>query len=186
MDFKRTLVSFEPQFAFLHKLLLLARYAHTKRPWQRPRLAFISSISVVGKYPLCHDGALIVPEEIMEDKESTKSFGYGHAKLVCENILASVASSAKHEMEVCCIRLGQVSGASTSGFWNTKEHIPALVRISQEMRKWPRLKGVRCQLILGSPQVTWVIRQPHFRPYRGSLLIHVLPSSRTSYSHLIL
>jgi len=143
MDFKRTLASFETQFAFLHNLLRLARDAHTMRPWLKPRLAFISSISVVGQYYHCHDGARIVPEEIMDGNESTNSFGYAHAKLVCENILSRVAASRKDEMEVCCIRLGQIAGASTGGFWNTKEHVPALISIAQRMGKWPKLKGVR-------------------------------------------
>jgi thioester reductase-like protein len=142
MDFKRTLASFETQFAFLHNLLRLARDAHTMRPWLRPRLAFISSISVVGQYHHCHDGARIVPEEIMDGNESTNSFGYAHAKLVCENILSRVAASRKKEMEVCCIRLGQIAGASAGGFWNPKEHVPALISIAQRMRKWPKLKGV--------------------------------------------
>ncbi|KAK5637677.1 hypothetical protein RRF57_013392 [Xylaria bambusicola] len=80
----------------------------------------------------------------MGDGHSTNHFGYGYAKLVCETILANVALTAKDEMEVCSVRLGQVAGASTNGFWNSKEHIPALVSFAQRMGKWPDFKGVRC------------------------------------------
>ncbi|KAF2968004.1 hypothetical protein GQX73_g5534 [Xylaria multiplex] len=141
MDFKRTLVSFESQFAYLQNLLQLARDIHTTRPLVRPRLAFTSSISVVGRYPQCNGNVHIVPEEIMGNAKSTNRFGYGYAKLVCELIVSRAAASAKNEMEVCCIRLGQIAGNSVTGFWNPKEHIPALVRVAQRAKVWPQLKG---------------------------------------------
>ncbi|KAI0541768.1 hypothetical protein GGR58DRAFT_456119, partial [Xylaria digitata] len=141
MDFKRTLVSFESQFAYLQNLLQLARDIHTTRPFVRPRLAFTSSISVVGRYPQCNDNVHIVPEEIMSSANSTNRFGYGYAKLVCELIVSRAAASAKNEMEVCCVRLGQIAGNSVTGFWNPKEHIPALVRVAQRAKAWPQLKG---------------------------------------------
>ncbi|KAI1432578.1 hypothetical protein GGR50DRAFT_673698 [Xylaria sp. CBS 124048] len=143
MGFKRALGSFESQFAFLQNLLQLARDVHFTRPALRPRVVFISSISTVGRYPQCHDGERFVPEEMIDGgQESTSELsGYGQAKLVCEKIMANAAAMAKSEMEVSCIRLGQIAGASTNGFWNAKEHIPVLMSIAQRMGRWPKLQG---------------------------------------------
>lgn len=141
MDFKRMLPSFESQFRFLHNLLSLAKEAHELRPLVRPRILFVSSIAVVGQYAKIH-GTRMVPEVPVEDSRCTNHFGYGKAKLVCERIIEDAARTHQKEMEVLCVRVGQMSGSSKSGFWNPNEHFPALVQASQNISKLPRIEGV--------------------------------------------
>lgn len=141
VDFQRPLESFESQFGFLQNLLQLARDTHVRRPLLKPRLLFVSSIAVVGQYPTIH-GSNIAPEEAVTDLRCTSSLGYGKAKLVCERILAKAAEDWASEMEVSSVRTGQLSGAEGSGYWNPKEHFPALIKMSHEAGVFPRLKGV--------------------------------------------
>jgi thioester reductase-like protein len=145
MDFKRMLPSFQTQFCFLQSLLNLAKDAHEVRPSIRPRLLFISSIAVVGQYARVQ-GTRIVPEVPMEDSRCTNEFGYGKAKLVCEKMIENAARTHRNEMEVLCVRVGQVSGSRKSGFWNPNEHFPALIQFSQNVSRLPRIGGVSQQL----------------------------------------
>lgn len=141
VDFQRTMPSFENQFRFLQSLVQLSADAN-KSQRRTTRLLFVSSIATVGQYRRAR-GSRIVPEDLMEDAKSTNDFGYGKAKLVCERILASVAEKLRGKVEVTSIRLGQISGAKTSGIWNPREHFPALVRLSQAIKAFPKLQGVR-------------------------------------------
>lgn len=141
MDFKRTLPSFETQFRFLQNLLNLANKGHEVRPLTRVRLLFVSSIAVVGQYSRFH-GRRIVPEVPMKDEGCTNHFGYGKAKLVCEKMVENAARTHQKEMELLCVRVGQMSGSLKSGFWNPNEHFPALVQLSQKISKFPIVEGV--------------------------------------------
>lgn len=146
VDFQRPLESFKSQFAFLQNLLQLARDAHISQPLVKPRLLFVSSIAVVGEYPTVH-GSHFVPEEAVTDPRCTNSLGYGKAKLVCERILAKAAEDWSSEMGVSFVRAGQLSGSEGSGYWNVKEHFPALVKMSHEAGVFPRLLGVSFQAV---------------------------------------
>ncbi|KAI0012724.1 hypothetical protein F4779DRAFT_530213 [Xylariaceae sp. FL0662B] len=141
VDFKRALSSFQTQFLFLRNLLQLVRDTHAVRPSTKPRLGFLSSIAAVGQFPHINPGERIVPERMMDNDTSTKRFSYGQAKLICEGMVARAAAELGREMEVCIMRVGQVAGARASGFWNPKEHFPALVQVAQATGKWPRLQG---------------------------------------------
>lgn len=141
VDFQRPLESFESQFSFLQNLLQLARGTHTRQPLIKPRLLFVSSIAVVGEYLTVH-GKHVVPEQAIVDSRCTSKLGYGKAKFVCERILTKAAEDWSSEMEVSYVRTGQLSGSEGSGYWNPKEHFPALVRMSHEAGVFPRLQGV--------------------------------------------
>ncbi|KAF2675587.1 acetyl-CoA synthetase-like protein [Lentithecium fluviatile CBS 122367] len=140
MDFQRMLSSFHSQFDFLRSLLQLASDIHTARPSVRSRLIFISSIAVVGQYHTAQKSRN-VPEAPMLDARSTNPFGYGKAKLVCEKMLEAAAATHGAAMEVATVRVAQVSGSRGSGFWNAKEHIPSLVRLSQRTGSLPDIHG---------------------------------------------
>ena len=141
MDFKRRLPSFKRQFQTLKNLLSLARDAHVIHPLVRPRFFFISSIAAIGQYPL-FQGERIVPEIPVSDERWTNSIGYAEAKLVCENILHRAALDHAEQIEVTYIRLGQMSGSSKSGVWNTDEHLAAMIKSSQLIGQFPKLEGV--------------------------------------------
>ena len=141
MNFKWKLPSFKSQFQGLQNLLKLAKDAHQVHPMIRPRFLFVSSIATVGQYGSVH-GQCVVPEEPMNDINCTNPFGYGEAKFVCEKIVEKVAYNHRRELEAASIRVGQVAGSTNSGYWNTKEHFPAIVKASQEIGAFPVLDGV--------------------------------------------
>lgn len=154
MDFQRSLQSFESQFQFLQGLLQLALDVRTARPdsGNKPRLLFVSSISVVGRFPELFNTRIVNEEPIRPDGEILKArsladittnFGYARAKLVCERLVDDAINRFGNNIEATCVRVGQVSGSRESGFWNNKEHFPALVKMSQAISKIPRLEGVR-------------------------------------------
>lgn len=143
VDFKRELPSFEAQFKALQNLLNLARDAHLAHPYTKPRFLFISSIAVVGQYPSIQ-GQQIIPE-IPANEKWANQLGYAKAKLVCERIICEAARLHSEEMELAYVRVGQMSGAKKSGYWNTAEHIAALIKSSQSIGYLPRLEGVRVE-----------------------------------------
>ena len=106
VDFKRKLSSFKTQFQILHNLLSLARSAHIARPLIRPRILFVSSIAVVGRYPII-EGEIIVPELSVEDERYTNDVGYAKAKLVCEKMLEKAVQDHPAPLEVAYVRIGQ-------------------------------------------------------------------------------
>lgn len=141
MDFKRKLPSFKAQFRALQNLLALARDTHSVRLSLQPRLLFVSSIAVVGRYPLVMNQTM-VPEMYMTTEKCTNDIGYAKAKLVCERILERAASDFSTEIDVSYVRIGQMSGSKKTGSWNTDEHIAALFKSAQNLGHLPYLKGV--------------------------------------------
>lgn len=141
MDFRRRLPSFETQFKTLKNLLELAQKAHLKQPRIKPRLVFVSSIAVVGQFPRVQN-EVIVPEIPVINKAWANEIGYAEAKLVCEKMLENAARQFPQQMELSSVRIGQMSGSSKNGSWNTSEHLAALIRSSQLIKCFPKLGGV--------------------------------------------
>ena len=140
MDFKVKVQSLEPQIQAVQELLRLARLAHSIRPNIRPRVVLASSIAVVGQYAKTAH-SFLVPETAMDDPETPLPIGYAEAKWVCEKLMQS-AFEHSSELEPTIIRIGQVSGSQSTGFWSSKEHIPALIKASQGVGAMPDLQGV--------------------------------------------
>ena len=140
MDFKVKLHSLEPQIKAVQELLRLARLVHSIRPNFRARVVLASSIAVVGRYAK-KTGTFLVPETAMDDPETPLPIGYAEAKWVCEKLIQSAFEHLK-ELEPTIIRIGQVSGSQSTGFWSAKEHIPALIKASQSIGAIPDLQGV--------------------------------------------
>ena len=145
MDFKLRLESLEPQIKVVRDLIELARLAHRKRPFLKPRLVLASSIAAVGSYPEILDSGAVVPEIPMNDPAVTLPFGYAQAKWCCEKVVESAQHTIPHELESVIIRIGQLSGSQTTGFWSQKEHLPALVKACQDTGAVPDLRGVSIQ-----------------------------------------
>lgn len=141
MDFKVKVQSLEPQMLVVQELLQLGRLAHASRPTIRPRIVLASSIAVVGRYPLKARSS-VVPEVLMDDPETPLPIGYAEAKWVCEKVMESAYDNMK-EVEPTIVRIGQLSGSRETGFWSSKEHLPALIKASQAIGAMPDLQGVR-------------------------------------------
>jgi thioester reductase-like protein len=90
MNFLRRLASFRDQFQNLRNLLSMAATHKEFCPSTKVRSIFVFSITVVGQYKDIHKSPM-VPEIPMSDKRSTRSIGYGQAKLACEKIIEDAA-----------------------------------------------------------------------------------------------
>lgn len=140
MDFKMMLPSFKGQFETLRNLLGLAVDA-SKFAFKRPRLLFVSSVATVGRYKHVY-GQSQIPEIPMVDEKCTNAFGYGEAKLVCERMIENARFTHGSLIDVSLVRLGQITGSRETGHWNSKEHIPAMIKSSQRISALPRMSGV--------------------------------------------
>jgi Male sterility protein/Phosphopantetheine attachment site len=141
VDFKRHLPSFEGQFHTISNLVQLARKAKITHRTVKPKMVFVSSIATVGRYGKMY-GSLIVPEVPIKDVNCTSPFGYAEAKLVCEKILDRTSEAFGDELDVQYVRVGQMAGSKVTGYWNSTEHLPALLKSSQKIGALPRIKGV--------------------------------------------
>jgi acyl-coenzyme A synthetase/AMP-(fatty) acid ligase len=141
VNFKRNLQSFQNQFATLQNLIKLASRASNERKCTPKRMIFISSIAVVGQYPQ-NFGSGMIPEIPMIKSDYVNSFGYGQAKFVCEKLMEQAATALSGKVEAVSIRIGQMSASQKSGYWNTVEHLAALIKSSQSIKSLPQLRGV--------------------------------------------
>lgn len=91
----------------------------------------------------------------MESMDCANTIGYAEAKLACEWIVEQAIREHPDEVEACYVRLGQIAGARSTGFWNTTEHFPALVKSSLLARALPQLRGVSSSIIISWP---WELR----------------------------
>jgi acyl transferase domain-containing protein/nucleoside-diphosphate-sugar epimerase/acyl carrier protein/SAM-dependent methyltransferase len=138
MSGKRALMGFEQQFLAMRNLINLANEASASGP-RKITFQLISSISTVGYYPIW-SGERNVPE-IRVEMNSVLDNGYSDAKLVCERMLDETLHKHPDRFRPMAVRLGQVAGSSTSGYWNPIEHFSFLIKSSQTLRAFPALEG---------------------------------------------
>ena len=141
MSGKRPVKGFESQFRVMRNLIDLTRDIACRRATtSKISFQFISSIATVGYYPLW-SGNINVPEERMTI-ESVLPNGYGDAKFVCEKMLDETLHKYPNQFRTMTVRLGQVAGSTTSGYWNPAEHLPFLIKSSQTLKAIPSFDGV--------------------------------------------
>jgi thioester reductase-like protein/acyl carrier protein/SAM-dependent methyltransferase len=140
MSINRGVRSYEGQFRVMRNLIDLARDAAMRRPAPfKFAFQFISSIGVVGMYPIL-TGKTLVPEERMP-VESVVPSGYGYAKLVCERMLDSTLHMFPQAFTPSAVRINQIAGSTRSGYWNGNEHLVFLIKSSQTLNALPDLRG---------------------------------------------
>ena len=141
MSGKRPVRGFESQFQVMRNLIDFARdLSCRRRKGSKVSLQFISSIATVGHYPLI-TGDSNVPEERMAI-DSVLPNGYGDAKFVCERMLDETLHRYPEDFRTMAVRLGQVAGSKTSGYWNSLEHLSFLVKSSQTLKTLPDFDGL--------------------------------------------
>ncbi|KAL1863981.1 Type I Iterative PKS [Diaporthe australafricana] len=145
MSLAHGLDRFEPQLRIMRRLLDLVRdaallpLAGGNRSARRAiTFQFVSSIGVVGHYPL-RKGGPVVPEERV-DIDSVLPAGYADAKWACELMLDETLHRWPGLFRPMAVRLGQVA-ASRSGYWNTAEHVSFIIRSSQTLSVLPDFCG---------------------------------------------
>ncbi|KAI4123683.1 MAG: hypothetical protein LQ338_005147 [Usnochroma carphineum] len=195
MDFQRTLDSFEGQVHAVRNLLDLAQDARNTQKGRKPKLIFLSSIAVTGRCP-----EKLVFEQRLSDPSSTVPMGYAEAKWVCEEVLACATQSMGDKVEPVIIRIGQLSGSSTTGYWNPTEHLAAIMKTSHDIAALPALQGASSPMLI--LQYTWanscqafswlpvdvaakVIREISFADRCQNRYYHVENPVRQSWSHLL-
>ena len=142
VSIKRPVKGFEPQFQVMKNLVDLAREISCSRPQgSKVGFQFVSSIATVGHYPLW-SGKVRVPEEMMT-VDSVLPSGYGDAKLICERMIDETLNKHPDRFRPMAVRIGQISGSNTSGYWNPIEHLSFLIKSSQTLKALPDFEGVR-------------------------------------------
>ena len=138
MSWTRPISGFAPQLQSMRNLLDLAREMAISpgRDSVRVGFQFVSSIGVVGlsSEPRVAERRLPV--------SATVPIGYGEAKWVCEALLDETLHKFPTLFRPHVTRPGQIAGSSTSGYWNTVEHLPFFIKSAQSLRAWPDLDGV--------------------------------------------
>ena len=142
MSITRDIKGFASQFKIMQNLIELARDISYRRiRGFRVGFQFISSIATVGNYPLWSH-TVCVPEQGVT-VESTLFTGYGDAKLVCERMLDETLHKHPNRFRTMTIRIGQIAGSTSSGYWNPVEHLAFLIKSSQTLKVLPSFEGVR-------------------------------------------
>jgi acyl transferase domain-containing protein/nucleoside-diphosphate-sugar epimerase/acyl carrier protein/SAM-dependent methyltransferase len=143
MTGKRPLSGLESQFQVMRNLIDFARDISARRSKGfKVSVQLISSIAVVGHYPLW-SGNVVVPEERMT-LESVLPNGYGDAKFVCERMLDETLHKYPDQFRVMSVRPGQIAGSKVTGYWNAMEHLSFLMKSSQTLRALPQFEGDLC------------------------------------------
>ena len=142
MSAKRPLDGFESQFQVVRNLIDFACAVTSVRP-ESFKFSFqmVSSVGVVGHYRLgATDERIMVPEESV-DIDSVLANGYGEAKWGCERMLNQTLQKYPDRFRTMVVRLGQIAGSKTSGYWNPMEHFGFLIKSSQTLNAIPDVPG---------------------------------------------
>jgi malonyl CoA-acyl carrier protein transacylase/nucleoside-diphosphate-sugar epimerase len=140
MSAKRSLKGFESQFHIMRNMLDLASDISSQRPpGSKVTFQFISSIAVVGHYPLSKQ-TVHVPEQPMYVEDILPN-GYGDAKYICELMLDETLHKYPNRFNAMAVRIGQIAGSKISGYWNSVEHFPFLLKSSQTLNALPGFTG---------------------------------------------
>lgn len=142
MDFNQKVNFFEPSCIYPSAVLLcmaagaslLENKSITIHPsfnigFPLKRFHFISSISST----MSIQG--LIKETVIQDQAAASLMGYGQAKLVTERIATKFGQFCA--VPIYLNRVGQIGGDSVNGVWNTREHIPLLIKAAEVMAKMP-------------------------------------------------
>jgi thioester reductase-like protein len=101
-----------------------------------PRFAFCSSVaSSIGHKEN------IIPEQVFEDPSSASALGYSQSKWVAEQICQQAATKTRLRGKVSIFRVGQLSGNSITGIWNSKEAWPLMLSTVKFTGVLPEIAG---------------------------------------------
>lgn len=140
MSLTRSTTAYESQFQVMRNLMDLARECITLRPPPfRFSFQFISSIGAVGYYPLW-SGRSVAPET-PTTADTALPVGYADAKIVCERMLQDTLCLYPDRFRGMAVRIAQITGSRTNGYWNPMEHFSFFVKSARLIRSLPDLQG---------------------------------------------
>lgn len=142
MSAKRPISGFESQFQVMRNLIDLGSQAASLRPesW-RFSFQMVSSIGVVGNYGLENGKVQTMVPEKRVDIDCVLPNGYSDAKWGCERMMDMLLHPHASRFRAMTVRLGQIAGSRTSGYWNPMEHFGFLVKSSQTLNALPDAPG---------------------------------------------
>lgn len=135
VNFRLKLRSFvKDNIAGLRNLLNLALHTSRAHP---PRFTYCSSTaSIMNSSP---DSSGQLPETIQPDPSSASPLGYSRSKWVAEHICLQAHKQTKLHGRVAVVRVGQLTGDSGTGIWNTKEAWPMMLSTARLIKCLPDL-----------------------------------------------
>ena len=135
VNFRLKLRSFvKDNIAGVRNLLNLALAAPRSHP---PRFTYCSSTAAIINAPIDQSNKL--PEQLSSDPSSASPLGYSRSKWVAEHICLSAHEKSRLHGRIAVVRVGQLTGASTSGIWNTKEAWPMMLSTASLIHCLPDL-----------------------------------------------
>lgn len=142
MSAKRPVSGFESQFQVMRNLIDLGSQVASRRPdsW-RFSFQMVSSIGVVGNYGLENGKERTMVPEARFDIDCVLPNGYSDAKWGCERMMDMLLHPHPSRFRAMTVRLGQIAGSKTSGYWNPMEHFGFLIKSSQTLNALPDAPG---------------------------------------------
>lgn len=182
MSITRSISDFEKQFVAMRNLIDLARDASYKLlAGTKFGFQFVSSIATVGLLPVV-TGQSVAHEKPSEIQYALRS-GYSDAKLVCERMVARTLSLHPEYVNAMVVRVGQVAGSRTTGFWNPAEHFSLLVKSASTLNALPNLPGHLSWLPVNDVAAT--LAELALSSTSTSHIYHVENPSRQPWSDMI-
>ncbi|EUC40804.1 hypothetical protein COCMIDRAFT_107854 [Bipolaris oryzae ATCC 44560] len=136
VNFRLKLRSFEKDnVAGVRNLLSLALKARRSQP---PCFLYCSSTAAVMNSSLDDAGKL--PETLSPRPSSASSLGYSRSKWVAEHICLRAHEQTRLQGRIAVVRVGQLTGDSTTGVWNTKEAWPMMLSTARLINCLPDLR----------------------------------------------
>lgn len=140
MSLTRTTKAYEPQFQVMRNLIDLSVRCTSLRPSSfQFSFQLISSIGAVGYYPLW-TGHSLAPETLTT-ADTALPVGYADSKIVCENMLSETLRRYPARFRAMAVRIAQITGSRTNGYWNPIEHFSFFVKSAQLLQSLPHLPG---------------------------------------------
>ncbi|KZO93870.1 acetyl-CoA synthetase-like protein [Calocera viscosa TUFC12733] len=128
LDFNLALSSFESHVKGTRTLVDLALSASVSVP---AKFIFTSTVGTVSNWR----ESRAVPEEVIPDPTVALGNGYGESKWVTERVL--LAAAEQRGLRTTIWRVGQLSGSSVNGAWNTTDWVPIIAKSSATLGVLP-------------------------------------------------
>ena len=139
MSLTRPTKGFEAQFDVMRNLIDLARDISSTHG-TAVHFQFVSSIGVVGQYPVWQDTSNVPEDRVSLD--AILNMGYADSKYICERMLDETLHQHPNRFRASVVRVGQIAGSKECGCWNQQEHLAFLWKSSQTLNKRPALEGL--------------------------------------------
>lgn len=135
VNFRLKLRSFEKDnIAGVRNLVNLGLKASREQP---PRFLYCSSTAAIMNSAPDDTGKL--PETVTATPSSASPLGYSRSKWVAEQICLRAHEQTELRGRVAVVRVGQLTGDSTTGVWNTKEAWPMMLSTARLIHCLPDL-----------------------------------------------